>query len=549
MSVVFILTSNPALSILKSMAAHPETKPKTSSARKSVLVQTFTRIAEWGNRLPDPLTMFVILILIVVVLSGILNGVSAEVVQRDGSSTTKTVESLLSVEGIRWMLTSAVDNFIRFAPLGPVLVVMIGIGVAERTGYIAMGLRVMVKLVPPQLLTAALVFGGVMSSMAADAGYVVLTPLGAVLFAGLGRHPIAGLAAAFAGVSGGFSANLFITALDPLLATLTQQAASTVDPTYAEGINAASNWYFMVASTFLITAVGTFVTTRIVEPTLGPWIPEDDSECLSTDEPTPSETRNFFTAVATSGIVLIGILGLVAIPGAPLRGPSRDGHLLTELAPFFDSLEVLVATLFIVPGVVFGVLQKKIRTDKDIAKMASDSMASMGAYVVLAFVAGQFVAYFNHTHLGTVTAVKGATLLQELGLQGIPLLMMFILVSSVMNLFVGSASAKWAFMAPTFVPMLMISGLSPELVQAGYRVGDSVTNIISPLMPYLPIIIIFARKYDKKAGLGTLLSSMLPYSLAFGLSWILMLILWLTLDLPLGPGVEAFYSAAPATGP
>jgi len=526
-----------------------ETESNNLTSKQSILIRFFTRIADLGNKLPDPLTLFVILTLIVIGLSVILNGVSAEVVQRDGSTVVKTVGSLLSVEGIRWMLTSAVENFINFAPLGPVLVVMIGIGIAERTGYIAMGLRILVKLVPPSLLTATLVFCGVMSSMATDAGYVVLTPLGAVLFAGLGRHPIAGLAAAFAGVSGGFSANLFITALDPLLANLTQQAAATLDPTYAEGINATSNWYFMVASTFLVTAVGTLVTTKVVEPMLGPWQPDQDTDLAERDEPTPVEARNFFKALATSLLVLLGIIGMTAVPGAPLRGVSEDGNLLTELAPFFESLEVLVMALFIVPGVVFGVLQKQIRNDKDIAKMASDSMAVMGAYVVLAFVAGQFVAYFNHTNLGTVTAVKGATLLQDLGLKGIPLLIMFIFVSSLMNLFVGSASAKWAFMAPVFVPMLMISGLSPELVQAGYRVGDSVTNIISPLMPYLPIIIIFARKYDKKAGLGTLLSSMLPYSIAFGISWILMLILWLTFDLPLGPGVEAFYTTSPAAVP
>lgn len=521
-------------------------EPALQDTTPSVLVRLFSKIADLGNRLPDPLTLFVILTLVVIGLSVVFNGVSAEVMQRDGSSQIKTVDSLLKVEGIRWMLTGAVGNFINFAPLGPVLVVMIGIGVAERTGYISMGLRVLVKVVPPSLLTATLVFGGVMSSMAADAGYVVLTPLGAVLFAGLGRHPIAGLAAAFAGVSGGFSANLIITGLDPLLAKLTQQAAATIDPTYAEGINAMSNWYFMIASTFLITVIGTLVTTRIVEPTLGPWTAENRQEVSPSMEPTQEETRSFFIALFSSVLILLGIIALISVPGAPLRDRSTDGNILEELTPFFASLEVLITALFIVPGIVFGVLQKRIRNDKDIAKMASDSMSAMGAYVVLAFVAGQFVAYFNHTNLGSVTAVKGANLLHELGLKGIPLLLMFIFVSSLMNLFVGSASAKWAFMAPIFVPMLMLSGLSPELVQAGYRVGDSITNIISPLMPYLPIIIIFAQKYDKEAGLGTLLSSMLPYSIAFGIGWILMLILWLTLGLR--PGVEAFYTVVPDAG-
>ncbi len=520
-----------------------------ASVKTSLLVRIFSRVADLGNRLPDPLTLFVLLTLIVIALSVIFQGVSVEMLQRDGSPATKTVNSLLGVEGIRWMLTSAVRNFINFAPLGPVLVVMIGIGVAERCGYIAMGLRVLVKLVPPSLLTATLVFGGVMSSMAADAGYVVLTPLGAVLFAGLGRHPIAGLAAAFAGVSGGFSANLIITGLDPLLASLTQQAAASINPVYAEGINPMSNWYFMVASTFLITAVGTLVTTKIVEPTLGPWKAEKDQEAAAAEEPSPSETRNFFIALASSLLVLMLIIALVAFPGAPLRDASKGSSLLAQMGPFFDSLEVLITALFLVPGVLFGILQKQIRNDKDIATLAAASMSAMGAYVVLAFVAGQFVAYFNHSNLGSVSAVKGAVFLQELGLKGIPLLIMFIMLSSLMNLFVGSASAKWAFMAPIFVPMLMISGLSPELVQAGYRVGDSVTNIISPLMPYLPIIIIFAQKYDKEAGLGTLLSSMLPYSIAFGICWTIMLIIWLLFDWPLGPGVEAFYNVTEAAAP
>ncbi|MEM1347199.1 MAG: AbgT family transporter [Myxococcota bacterium] len=524
----------------------PPTTP-TEGVQQNALVRFFIRVADVGNKLPDPLTLFVLLAALVVVASVVFDGASADVVQRDGSVATKTVASLLSAQGIRWMLTTAVENFIHFAPLGPVLAVMIGIGVAERTGFITMGLKILVKSVPSSLLTATLVFAGVMSSMAADAGYVVLTPLGAVLFAGLGRHPIAGLAAAFAGVSGGFSANLLITGLDPLLANLTKQAAATIDPQYAQGISAASNYYFMVVSTFLITCIGTLVTSYVVEPMLGTWRPEDAGEdALDADvakAPGLKETRDFGIAIGVGALVVAATVVMVSYEGAPLR-EAQKGDVLASLAPFFASLEVLILLLFALPGVVFGVLQGTVKRDKDIAKMASDAMASMGAYIVLAFVAGQFVAYFNHTNLGSVSAVKGATLLQELGLTGIPLLLMFIIVSSTMNLFVGSASAKWAFMAPIFVPMLMISGLSPELVQAGYRVGDSVTNIISPLMPYLPIIIIFAQKYDKRAGLGTLISAMLPYSFAFALGWTILLIIWLGAGLPLGPGVEAYYDYA-----
>lgn len=521
----------------------------SAGAEPSGLVRFFLKIAKVGNKLPDPLTLFVILAVLVIILSVVFDGTSAIVTQRDGSEKKMAVESLLSITGIRWMLTSAVDNFIKFPPLGPVLAVMIGIGVAERTNFISMGLKILVRSVPPSLLTATLVFAGVMSSLVADAGYVVLTPLGAVLFAGLGRHPLVGLAAAFAGVSGGYSANLLITGLDPLLADLTMAAAKTVDPVYAANINPTCNYYFMVASVFLITVLGTVVTKYVVEPMLGTWDPADSDmdELPKQEAPTPEEKRAFGIAVAVMAVVGGIIAAMTLIPGGPLMVEVPEGKpAIGGLAPLFDSIEVLITVLFIIPGVVYGVLTGKIKNDRDVAKMATASMAAMGAYIVLAFVAGQFVAYFNHTNLGTILAFNGAQFIKSLGLQSYVLLIAFIAISSLMNLFVGSASAKWAFMAPIFVPMLMLSGLSPELVQAGYRVGDSVTNIITPLMPYLPIIIVFAQKYDRKAGLGTLISAMLPYSIAFALGWSVLLAIWLGLDIPLGPGASSFYEAVVA---
>jgi aminobenzoyl-glutamate transport protein len=522
---------------------------ESAKGEESALVRFFLKIAQVGNKLPDPLTLFVILGVIVILLSVIFDGTSAIVTQRDGSEKEMMVGSLLSVEGIRWMLTSAVDNFINFAPLGPVLAVMIGIGVAERTNFISMGLKILVRSVPPSFLTATLVFAGVMSSLVADAGYVVLTPLGAVLFAGLGRHPLVGLAAAFAGVSGGYSANLLITGLDPLLADLTMAAAKTVDPAYAANINPTCNYYFMVASVFLITVIGTAVTKYVVEPMLGTWDPADSDmeELPKQDAPTAEEKRAFGISIAVMGVVGGIIAAMTLIPGGPLMVDVPEGKpAVSGLAPLFDSIEVLITVLFIIPGVVYGILTGKVRNDRDVAKMASAAMAAMGAYIVLAFVAGQFVAYFNHTNLGTILAFNGAQFIKSLGLQSYVLLIAFIIISSIMNLFVGSASAKWAFMAPIFVPMLMLSGLSPELVQAGYRVGDSVTNIITPLMPYLPIIIVFAQKYDRKAGLGTLISAMLPYSIAFALGWSVLLAIWLGFDIPLGPGVSSFYEAVVA---
>jgi aminobenzoyl-glutamate transport protein len=535
-------------------------------------MRVLNRVADVGNRLPDPSTLFALLAIGVMVLSAVLAGQSVELMERDGTMATREVQSLLGSTGIRWIFDNMILNFTSFAPLGSVLTVMLGIGIAERTGLIAAGLRYLVQSVPASMMTATLVFAGVMSSMAADAGYVVLTPLGAVLFAGLGRHPLAGLAAAFAGVSGGFSANLLITGLDPLLAGLSTEAARMVDPEYT--VYATANWYFMVASTFLITLVGTLVTTRIVEPMLGPWNPANgqggDNGAAAPDgqnerpehpdvlEPSVvtsadvapaksfgvSEQQAFVYAMGSALLVLLGIVWLATAGASPLRDPVEDGQAAMDaLHPFFEAIELLIAVLFAVPAVVFGWLNGTVRSDRDVARMMTETMATMGAYIVLAFAAAQFVAFFNWTNLGAVTAVRGADLLVSLQLTGFPLLLAFIVVSALMNLVMGSASAKWAFMAPIFVPMLMMMGFSPEATQAAYRVGDSVTNVISPLLPYVPIIIIFGRRYDRNMGMGTLMATMLPYSVAFAIAWTALLGIWLGLDIPLGPGVSASWSA------
>lgn len=525
------------------IVAEINTDAAQADAPRGGLIGLLLRVADIGNRLPDPLTLFVLLAVAVVIASALLDGVSVTITQRDGTQAVKAVSSLLSGAGLRWLFTSAVDNFMKFAPLGPVLTVMLGIGVAERSGLIAAGLRILVRSVPSWALTSTLVCAGVMSSMAADAGYVVLTPLGAVLFRGAGRHPIAGLAAAFAGVSGGFSANLLVTGLDPLLAGLTAQAAATIDPEHAKTVYATANYYFMVASVFLITGLGTLVTNKIVEPMLGAWHADMGEDAADEGGEVVGERRAFFAAMGAGVLGLVAMALLVVPEGAPLRDVLKPEQPAVEAYhTFFESIEVLIALLFLVPGVVFGAMIGKIKSDKDIAHMASESMASMGSYIVLAFVAGQFVAYFNQTNLGAVLAFHGADGLRGLGLQGTPLILGFVAVTALMNLFVGSASAKWALMAPIFVPMMMWMGISPAGAQAAYRVGDSVTNIISPLMPYLPIIIIFAQRYDRRAGLGTLLSVMLPYSIVFAIGWTAMLIAWMALGLELGPGATFVYA-------
>ncbi len=515
-------------------------KTEKSGGLTAKIVHILERLGEIGNKLPDPLTLFVIFAAMVVVASMIFEGASAEVIQRSGETQLKVVGSLMSADGIKWMFLHAVDNFVGFAPLGPVLTVMIGIGVAEKTGFFSMGLRVLVGSVPKSAVTATLVFASVMSSMTADAGYVVLTPLGALLFAGMGRHPLAGLAAAYAGVSGGYSANLLITGLDPMLAKLTQQAAQTIDPAYS--VNATCNYYFMVVSTILITIVGTFITTKFVEPMLGEWNPSDDFKFDAEKKPSDKERSAFMAAMAAAAVAAVGVALLALVPSSPLREEVAAGApAINAYSPFFESIEILITILFILPAIVYGVKTGQIKNDKDVAKLASEAMGTMGAYIVLAFVAGQFVAYFNWTNIGAVSAVKGADVLRDIGLTGLPLVFGFLSVSALMNMFVGSASAKWAFMAPIFVPMLMQLGFSPELTQATYRVGDSITNIITPLMPYLPIIIVFAQKYDKKAGMGTILAAMVPYSVAFFIMWSLLLAGWILFGIDLGPGAPLSY--------
>lgn len=500
-------------------------------AQKKAMQGFLDLIEKGGNKLPDPWILFLIMGAGVLALSALLSGLGVEVVSPSDQSTIKVV-NLLQPEGIRKIFTEMTKNFANFPPFAVVLVCMLGIGVAEKSGLISVTLRKFVTIVPSWLLPATLVFAGVMSNVASDAGYVVLTPLGAVLFAAFGRHPIAGLTAAFAGVSGGFSANLLLSSLDPMMAGLTTTAAHLVDQNY--NVLPTANYYFMIASTFLVTVVGSFVTTKIVEPRLGEWKP--------TSEETGSETgiteREKSALWWTFGYLVVFAL-IVLIMTVPQNGILREAG---ELKPFYGSIVPLIMLFFMGAGLVFGIKNNTIKSDRDFSKMLSETMASLGAFIALVFIMAQFVAFFSWSNIGIVVAIKGASVLQAIGFTGFPLLFSFIIVTAFLNLFMGSASAKWAIMAPVFVPMLMIMGYSPELAQNAYRIGDSVTNIISPLLPYYPIIIAFGRKYKPDLGVGTLISLMLPYSIAFLVSWALLFALWYMLGLPLGPEAPFFYT-------
>ena len=484
-----------------------------------------------GNRLPDPVTLFVILILLVMFCSALTAflGVS---VSHPATGEIISAQNLFAKHNLQRLLVDMPKTFAAFPPLGLVMLVMLGIGVADKSGLITTALKSFVAAIPASLLTAAIIFAGIMSSLAADAGYVVLIPLCAVIFIGAGRHPVAGLAAAFAGVSGGFTANLLLTPLDPLLAGFTESAAQIVDPEYT--VNPASNYYFMLAMVPLLVIVGTWVNRRLIEPRLGTY---KGSYKTNINSKISALERKALARTGWVFVVLcIGILFLTIPENALLRDEQGT------LAPFLKSLVVLMFFMFLILGLVYGISAKKINNDKQVVNMMSESMSDLGHYIVLAFVAAHLVALFKMSNLGLILAVNSAEFLKQIGFVDVPLIVCFIFVCCFINLFIGSASAKWALMAPVFVPMLMLLGYSPELAQTGFRIGDSVTNILTPLMPYFPLVLTFIRKYEKDFGIGTLIATMLPYSVAFCFAAILLLIIWLISGLPLGPDSVILYS-------
>lgn len=503
--------------------------------KRGLFQKSLDRIETIGNKLPHPVTLFAVLAIIVLAVSALLANLGISVEHPGQEGEIVEVKNLLNAEGIQYIFASMVDNFIGFAPLGVVLVTMLGIGVAERTGLISAVLRGFVLSIPKFLITGGLVFAGIMSSVASDAGYVVLPPLGAVIFIALGRHPLAGLAAAFAGVSAGFSANLLLSATDAMLGELTIAAASIIDPGYAEGMNIAMNYYFIIVSVFLLTIVGAVVTEKVVEPRLGEYKGEFREEMTSL---TSLEKKGLLWAGITTlvGVILTALL--IVPENGVLRG--EDGGIVQS--PFMSSLVPIITILFFLPGLAYGIATKNIKSDKDVAAQMSDTMASMGVFIVLAFTAGQFVAYFAESNMGMVLGVYGAQALESMSLTGIPLIIGFVIVVGIINLFIGSASAKWAMLAPVFVPIMMQLGYSPELTQMAYRIADSSTNIITPLMTYFAIVIAFAQKYDKKMGIGTLISVMFPYSIFFMIFWTLMLIVWMLFGLDLGPASPIRYN-------
>jgi aminobenzoyl-glutamate transport protein len=505
---------------------------QTTLSKKNWSDRFLSVVERIGNALPHPATLFAIMCLLVMVISWLvsLTGLS---VKHPGTGEQITAFNLLSRDGLHMILTKLVTNFTGFAPLGTVLVALLGIGIAEGSGLIGSLLRMLVLNSPKKMLTVVIVFCGVMSNAASEVGYVLLVPLSAVIFLSVGRHPIAGLAAAFAGVAGGYSANLLIGTIDPLLAGLSQEAARIIQPGYE--VNPACNYYFMAASTFFITVIGTWVTEKVVEPRLGAYTGSEKADELQ------SLSANEKRGVKYAGIAIVVIIGLIVAGLLPQDGYLREAGTGSILkSPFMSGVVVIIFFAAAIAGIAYGIGAKTIKSDADVMKGMSKSMETLGSYIVLVFFAAQFVAFFNWTNLGIISAIKGAQFLQNIGADGIPLMVAFILVSALINLVMGSASAKWAIMAPVFIPMFMLLGYTPEYTQVAYRIGDSVTNVISPMMSYFALIIAFIQRYEKNAGIGTVVSTMIPYSITFLIAWTLLLIVWVLIGLPLGPGSNIY---------
>jgi len=501
-----------------------------------------------GNTLPHPVTLFFIFALSVVLLSGLLGWLDVSVLDprpagSKGRAENGMIEviSLLNADGFRMIMLNLVTNFTSFVPLGTVLVALLGVGVAERSGLLTAVIRSIVLNASPKIVTVAIVFAGVISNTASEMGYVVLVPLAAIVYLSLGRHPLAGLAAAFAGVSGGYSANLLLGTVDPLLAGITEEAARLIDPQYA--VDASANWYFMIASTFLVTAMASIVSLKIVEPALGPYDRSQanlDADDHQLEKLTPLESKALKHAGFAALLMVIGIALLVIPEGAVLRNPETG---LIKGSPFLKGIVALIFVFFLVPGIVYGRVTGSMRSDRDVIDAMANAMSTLGLYIVLVFFAAQFVKYFAWTNLGAVTAVTGATFLETIGLTGPVVFVFFILICAFINLMLGSASAQWAVTAPIFVPMLMLIGYSPEIIQAAYRIGDSSTNIITPMMSYFGLIMAFASKYVPKAGIGTLIAMMLPYSITFLILWSAFFFVWVfLLGMPVGPSTPTYYS-------
>ncbi len=504
-----------------------------ASKSKSLLYRFLDHVERLGNTLPNPAFMFLGLGIMVIFLSYLISVFNIQAHHPTTGALLSPV-NLLSANGLRMIVTDLVKNFTGFAPLGTVLVAMLGFSIAEKSGLLGTLLKLLVLKSPKKLLVPAILLAAVMSHTGGDIGYVLVIPLAGLAFHSAGMNPLAGIAICFAGVSGGFAANFLLSTADPLLSGISQEAAKILDKDYV--VTPLSNYYFMATSSLLIVGLGTLIANKITIPFLGEYKGPKFSETL--DRVTSKEKKGLKAAGIVTFILTLFILAGVLFKDGYLLEPGSDDILKST------ALKGIVTFIFLfgaLPGVAFGYVTKNFKNHHDIVKAMQEGMITMAPYIVMVFFAAQFLQLFTYSNMGIIFAVKGSEFLKALELGTIPLMLGFILLTVFLDLIIGSASAKWTLMAPIFVPMFMLLGVSPELSQATYRVADSVVNIISPLMPYFPLIIAFAAKYDPKVNVGTIIALMLPYSIGFLIFWSMMLFVWITLELPLGPGAALRY--------
>jgi aminobenzoyl-glutamate transport protein len=508
-----------------------------TAAPKSFLQKLLDGVERVGNKVPHPAVIFFILSGLVIALSHLFyllgTSVDYEVVNpqtHQVDHATATVNSLLSGDGIRFMLTSMVRNFTNFGPVGIILVVMIGVGLAEQAGLMTAFIKKIVQVTPRKAVTWILVTLGVLASIAADAAYLILIPLGAAAFLSLGRHPLAGLAAAFSGVAAVFGVNFLIVPIDPVLTEITNDAIHLLNPTYS--IHLAANFYFGVVSSLVLIVVCSVVTERLVEPRLGEYRGEVTPECGG--GVSPEEARGLRLALFAL-VASVFIIALLTFPsGAPLRDP--DTGAIVGNSPFMSSLIVQIMLVFLAIGAAYGIGAKTITSMVDGINAVTKTFANLSGLVFLLFVISQFLAYFTYSNIATIVAVKMGDALEHANLGTIPLMLGFITVTGLVGLLIVGVIPKWALLAPIFVPLFMKLGVAPEAVLAAYRVGDSPPNVVTPLMPYFALIVTLAQRYDKNAGVGTVIAMMLPYGVAVSVVWILLFLIWELLRLPYGPG-------------
>lgn len=516
----------------------------TGSNQDTRLNRILNKVEKAGNKLPDPAVMFAGLILIIWGLSYALSFYTFKS-PLPGSDEAVQVVNLLAPDRLAEFLSTMVTTFTGFAPLGVVLVAMLGVGVAERSGFINVAIKLMIDSTAKKLLTPVLILVAIISHTAVDAGYVLVIPLGGMIFYAAGRHPLAGIAAAFAGVSGGFSANFIPSAIDPMIMSFTQVAAEMMDDTIQ--LNPLNNWFFTAASSFLVVTVGWWLTDKVIEPRLQNTAIDGDTDDIPEIAEVSKQDRKAFRAAVLTMLAGVVLLVAISVPeGSALR--DADGELASFTAPLMQSIVPLIFLFFWIPGIVHGYVAGVFKETRDVIAAMTKAMEGMAYYVVMAFFCALFIKAFGDSKIGIIMSINGANFLKALALPGSVTLVGIIFLVAFINLFVGSASAKWALIAPIFVPMLMQLGYSPDLTQAAYRVGDSASNIITPLLPYFPLVVVYCQRYVKGTGIGTLVSIMLPYSIALLVTWSAFLILYWTvgslIGLPLGIQANYLYQMA-----